>query len=82
MSLPEAYALLGNPSPYVSRRTRGNVTTVAIRLKRGGRTRYLVTAERVPPNSTWRISDRWAVGRIGLAVDIIVRDILADEGGA
>ena len=82
MSIAEAYALLGNPTPYVSRKTRGNVTTVTVRLKRGGRTRYKVTAERVLPNRTWRLEDRWAVGRIGRAVDIIVRDVLNDGGAS
>lgn len=84
VSIAEAYALLGDPFPYVSRKTRGNVTTVTVRLKAGGRTRCKVEAERVGALRTWRIKiDRFAVGSPKrAAASIIVRDVLNDGGAS
>lgn len=83
MSISEAYALLGNPMPYVSRRTRGNVTTVTVRLKRRGQTLCKVEAERVAPNATWAIwVGRYLSGSLkAKAAREIAREILTDTRG-
>ncbi len=83
MSTAEAYALLGDPTPYVSRKTRGNVTTVTVRLKRRGRTLCKVEAELVAPNATWAIYvGRYLSGSLkAKAAREIVRDILTDTRG-